>query len=142
MIPKFALHTLLSSFKLALTKTVDTRTNMVTKIYGKPHPTPKATFSSSEKISIVVMIAITMQPTPQNQLNLSIIFRNKGLDSYRFMTASRAASSPLASIEAESSMMARSAGRKEAPLGVDDISKGRATRKCVRVEVTRNRIPR
>jgi hypothetical protein len=43
---------------------------------------------------------------------------------------------------AESSMMARSAGRKGAPLGVDDISKGRETRKCVRVEVVRNRMPR
>lgn len=142
VILRFALQIIPSSFKLAFTKTTDARTKNAAQRYGKPHPTPKATCSSREKIRMVVITAIPKNPTPQTQLSLSIIFRNKGLDSYRLITARRAASSPRASIEAESSMIARSAGRKGDPFGVEDISNGRGTRKCVRIEVRRNRIPR
>jgi hypothetical protein len=68
--------------------------------------------------------------------------RNGGLVSYLFITASRCASSPLASIAPESSSIANNAGLHSAPFGVEDIGKGKWYPFCVRKDVTRKRVLR
>jgi len=113
-----------SSFKLFLTNRTVQRPKSALQTYGSPHPTPNATRSFSDTIKTVVTIAIVMRLIPQNHVSRNSMRRNRGPASYLFITASRCASSPRASIAPVSSSIASNAGLHRAPFGVEDIWKG------------------
>ena len=116
---------ILSSVKFLFTNRTVQSPNNVDQRYGTPHPTPKAILSSNATIKIVVTIAIIMRLMPQNHVSRNNMRLKGGLASYLFITASRCASSPRASIAPVSSSIASNAGLHIAPFGVEDMSKGK-----------------
>jgi hypothetical protein len=116
---------ILSSLKLFLTNRTVQSPNKPAHRYGTPHPTPKAMLSSNATIKIVVTMAIIIKLMPQNHVSRNSMRLNGGLASYLFITASRCAISPRASIAPVSSSIASNAGLQRAPFGVEDMSKGR-----------------